>query len=67
MMAVLNQFRRIYSDNGSGDRDFSVQEEQLRLAQQRLTESTKALVRSSQNLNDVLLANGLLPGKNIIH
>lgn len=58
MMAILNQFRRIYSDDGRGDRDFSLQEERLRLAQQRLTESTKALVRSSQHLNDVLLANG---------
>lgn len=67
MNAVLNQFRRIYSDDGRGDRDFSIQEERLRVAQQRLIESTQALVRSSQYLNDVLLANGFPLDKNSIH
>lgn len=67
MNAVLNQFRRIYSDKGRGDKDFSVQEERLRLSQLKLAEATQALMRSSRHLNDVLLANGFLLDKNNIH
>lgn len=51
MDKILNQFRRIYSDNGKGGADFTVQEEKLRLAESRLTQATQELVRASENLN----------------
>lgn len=67
MNAVINQFRRIYSDDGSGDKDFSGQEARLRAAQHNLALATRELVRSSNRLNDVLLANGFIPSKNNIN
>lgn len=48
---ILNQFRRIYSDNGKGDVDFTAQEQQLRISESRLTQATQELVRASENLN----------------
>lgn len=51
MNNILNQFRRIYSDNGAGDHDFSAQEATLRKAQEKLTKATDDLVRASDNLN----------------
>lgn len=48
---ILNQFRRIYSDNGKGDVDFTAQEQQLRISENRLTQATQELVRASENLN----------------
>jgi len=48
---ILNQFRRIYSDNGKGDADFTAQEHKLRLSENRLAQATQELVRASENLN----------------
>lgn len=56
---ALNQFRRIYADNGSGDRDFTIQEIRLKLANDNLTRATQALVNASNHLNDVVIMNGL--------
>lgn len=67
MKAILSQFRRIYSDNGSGDQDFSEQEDRLRAANAKLAAATNALVRASVHLNDVLLANGFDLDKTQIH
>lgn len=67
MNAILSQFRRIYSDDGRGDQDFTEQENKLRAANAKLAEATKALVRASVNLNDVLLANGFDLDKSSIH
>lgn len=67
MNAILSQFRRIYSDHGQNDKDFSVQEERLRAANAKLAAATKALVRASVHLNDVLLANGFDLDKNNLH
>lgn len=53
--AAVNQFRRIYADNGKGDVDFSKQEEKLRLSQIKLTQATQDLVRASERLNNVAL------------
>lgn len=55
MDKVLRQFRRIYADNGSGDVDFTKQEEQLRLSQNRLTQATQELVKASEILNAVAM------------
>lgn len=67
MNAILSQFRRIYSDNGQNDKDFSGQEERLRRANLKLANATNELVRSSVNLNDVILANGFSLDKDSIH
>jgi hypothetical protein len=67
MNSVLKQFRRIYSDFGKDDKDFSIQEEKLRQAQNRLIQATEDLVRSSQILNDVMLHHGFVLDKNSIH
>ena len=56
MDKIINQFRRIYSDNGSGDRDFSKQEAKLRQSREYLTSATQALVKSSERLNAAALA-----------
>lgn len=67
MNAILSQFRRIYSDRGQDDKDFSEQEERLRAANAKLAEATQELVKASVNLNDVLLANGFDLDKNSLH
>lgn len=51
----LNSFRRIYSDNGKNDVDFTEQEARLRKSKNNLTEATKALVRASEKLNNAAL------------
>lgn len=55
MAAMVNQFRRISSDDGRGDKDFTAQEERLRQAEQRLTEAAALLSKASEILRDVLL------------
>ena len=55
MDSVLKQFKRIYSDNGKGDVDFSRQEEALRLAINKLNKATQDLVRASEHLNNVAI------------
>mgnify|MGYP001583021007 CR=1 FL=1 len=67
MNTILNQFRRIYSDYGQGDKDFAEQEERLRAANLKLSDATNALVRASVHLNDILLANGFSTDKNSLH
>lgn len=55
MDKVFSQFRRIYSDNGSGDVDFSKAEEKLKLSHDRLTKATQELLRASERLNAVAM------------
>lgn len=54
MMQVVNQFRRIFADNGSGDKDFGKQETQLREAQQKLLEATNALTKAAEILTGLI-------------
>lgn len=54
MNQVINQFRRIFSDNGSGDKDFTNQEARLREAQQYLKDATDSLSKSAQILTDLM-------------
>jgi hypothetical protein len=54
MIQVINQFRRIFSDNGSGDKDFTDQEMRLREAQNYLREATENLSKSAQILSDLI-------------
>jgi hypothetical protein len=67
MNAILSQFRRIYSDHGRDDKDFSEQEARLRAATSKLTHAAQELVRSSMYLNDVLIANGFNLDRSDLH
>ncbi len=60
MIHVVNQVRRIFADNGSGDRDYSAQEERLREAQKTLLEATHELTKASEILTDLLKSKGLI-------
>jgi hypothetical protein len=59
MNKILNQFRRIYSDDGRGDKDFTKQETLLREAQDRMINATNELMRASERLNVAALSVGL--------
>lgn len=67
MNAIISQFRRIYSDDGRLDKDFSEQEARLRAANAKLAQATSELIRASVRLNDVILANGFDLDKDSIH
>ena len=56
MSSILNQFRRIYADNGSGDVDFTEQETRLREARLKLLNATNELMRASERLNRAALS-----------
>lgn len=62
MDRLLNQWRRIYSDDGRKDVDFSQREAELQAAKQRLVDHTKELVRAAENLNRAALAAGFPEG-----
>lgn len=51
MDKILNQFRRIWADNGSGDKDFSLEESRLRDARLKVVSATTHLVKASERLN----------------
>lgn len=59
MIQVLNQFHRIFSDNGSGDKDFSQQEDRLHEVQKKLFEATELLRQASETLTGLIKAKGL--------
>lgn len=63
MDKILNQFRRIYSDDGKGDVDFTEQEERLRLSETKLAQATQDLVRASENLNNAAMMGVDIPAK----
>lgn len=56
MIQVLNQFRRIFADDGSGDKDFSLQEAKLREVHIKLKIATEALKTASEALTDLIHA-----------
>lgn len=49
---MLNQLRRIWSDNGSNDKDFTPQEERLKKALTHLKEAADLLSKASAVLID---------------
>lgn len=61
MVRLINQLRRLYSDNGSNDVDFTEPEKKLHEAHQRLAGHTQELVRAAENLNRAALAAGFDP------
>lgn len=58
-LKTLNQFRRIYSDDGRGDVDFTNQETKLKLANERVTKATEELLKASERLNNAALSVGV--------
>jgi hypothetical protein len=59
MMQVANQFRRIFSDDGREDKDFSEQEEKLREVQQKLWNATDLLRHASETLTGLIKLRGI--------
>lgn len=54
MNAIANQFRRIFVDDGRGDKDFTDQEARLREAQKYLTDAAEGLTKAANILADLL-------------
>lgn len=53
---MINQIRRLWSDTGSGDKDFTDQETKLKDALEHLKVAADSLSRASQTLLDVINA-----------
>ena len=56
MLSVLNQFKRIYTDDGRNDKNFNIEEDRLRASLQNLKFATEAVIIASQNLSDILVS-----------
>jgi hypothetical protein len=56
---VFNQIRRIWADDGAGDKDFTPQEEKLKDALLHLQQAADSLSRASQALRAVITSKGL--------
>lgn len=54
MKAIFNNIRRIFVDDGRGDRDFSHQERMLHDALKHLREATDGLTRAAGILSDLI-------------
>ena len=63
MDKVFNQFRRVYSDDGRNDVDFSDRELALQEAKLKLMQATAYLIRASERLNTAALKAFPLKGK----
>ena len=61
MDRLLNQFRRVYTDDGRHDVDFTERETLLQQAKARLLGATQELERASENLNRAAMAIGFAP------
>ena len=59
MIQIVNQVRRIWSDDGRGDKDFSEAETNLREAEKKLFDATDLLKRASETLSVLLESKGL--------
>lgn len=54
MKQIINQFRRIWSDDGRGDKDFTKQELAYRVAKQNLDKAIREFEIASLNLYNTL-------------
>jgi hypothetical protein len=54
MNQVANQFLRIFSDDGRGDKDFTEQETKLREVQKKLLSATELLRQASETLTGLI-------------
>ena len=51
---MINQFRRIWTDNGSNDKDFTEYEKKLRTALETLRDSAHNMKRAAELFLDVI-------------
>lgn len=51
---MINQIRRLWADNGSHDKDFTVQEAKLKDALSHLKSAADSLSRAAQTLSDII-------------
>lgn len=56
---MFNQLKRIWTDKGADDKDFTVPEQKLKDALLHLTEAANSLSRASESLRDVINSKGL--------
>ena len=56
---MFNQIKRIWSDTGSGDKDFTSQEERLKDALSHLQQAADNLSKASETLLAVIKSKGL--------
>jgi len=59
MIQVANQVRRIWSDDGRSDKDFSEAETHLREAEKKLFDATDLLKRTADILTGLIESRGL--------
>lgn len=55
---MFNQIRRIWADTGSNDKDFSPQEEKLKVALEHLKEASTQMSKAADLLLHVLQTKG---------
>jgi hypothetical protein len=65
MFRVVNQFKRLYNDDGRDDKTFVVEQRLLERAQTRLRMAAEELMNKSQILYDLVVADA--PPKHHIH
>ncbi len=56
---MFNQIRRIWADKGTGDKDFTSQENKLKAALLHLQQASDSLSRAAETLLDVINSKGL--------
>ena len=59
MIQVVNQVRRIWSDDGRGDKDFSEAETHLREAEKKLFDAADLMKHAAELLSGLLESRGL--------
>ncbi len=55
---MFNQLRRIWSDNGQGDRDFTAEEQRLKEALEHLKSAASSLSKASDHLLYIIRTKG---------
>ncbi len=55
---MFNQIRRLWADDGSGDKDFTPQEQRLKDALLHMQQAADSLSRASRTLLDVINSKG---------
>ncbi len=54
MKTIINNIRRMFFDDGSGDRDFTEQAKQLQQARKHLMTATESVTKAAGILSDLL-------------
>ena len=56
MLNVINQFKRIYLDDGRNDKIFTIQEQRLKWSLFNLRIATEKFFRTAQTLHDEIMS-----------